>query len=352
MNPEEADRNELSDALAELDEPGPLLAPVPDPPESAAPPLELEWTEAENPLLQPRPLSRPISASTPVGGVVTVPETGGPTNRGRWLLVSLACLVVAAVLAFVAIRMTSADPADEEDAAPPAETTEAPAEPFEPTQLTPDVANLLTIIGLTPEQLKTVDSQPLSDAAEGDSLPGQPRVEQAGAVAINLDPPAMERLFGGSGEAPCGTLNDIHGAPFNAACAATVSEPTSGQYLVVWADTGQSYLDPASADASLRASVDVNSDGGVDVPANIVSQGSGAVEVTDGATGLGTRVLILGTAVAVMIPIEQGTLPQWAFATAATTGQMSDIIDWQRWIVDAGATRQEMPPVFGSDVLP
>ena len=62
--------------------------------------------------------------------------------------------------------------------------------------------------------------------------------------------------------------------------------------------------------------------------------------------------IVLGTAIAFLVPIEEGATPQWAFATAATTGQLSDITDWQRWLIHPDGTRVASPTVYGTDVRP
>lgn len=401
MSPEEADRHELSEALAQLDEhqpgealgtapgvdhaalsaalggeaggaPGgesdhtttptspPVLAPVPDPPPGATPALELDWpTEGEQLVIEDEPPRRGLFVRAPrPGDESTDPEVLAQQGirRRNWILVALATLVAAAVLAFLAARAsdTSKDPAvvaasreESTDAAPAAAKP-----PGEPRQITPDVVELLTLLGLSAEQIAAVDGGPLIDAGEGDALADQPRIEQAGTFLLTLDADAVRSLFGTSGEAPCGTHNDLHGAAFQSACTTTVREPAPGTYFLQWVDTGESYLAPQSTGASIRASIDTNADGAVDIPANVISKGAEGVELTDGATGLGTQALVLGTAMAFLVPVNENATPQWAYATAATTGQLSDIIDWQRWVIEPEGARRAAPAIYGVDVRP
>jgi hypothetical protein len=279
-------------------------------------------------------------------------------RRRRWSILGAILLgfVALAVIGGVVLANEGRDKPQRTSrpAPPPAMPTVPPAAGTDGATaagVSEDTALALTLVGLTPDQIETVGGASTLDADDDlVPVPGAPEIARIGAFALARTPEQESAVFGSTGSVPCGSRNDTSAIPVAAACTAAGAESAGGTSLFIWAELDTGLLESV-AGAGVRASVDLDADGAIDLPITLQSTDGAAPVLIDIDEAVAVRALVAGDTVLFAVRTDAlGTTPQWALASATAAGTLTDVTEWQRWVVDADGNRTTDAIVNGTDV--
>lgn len=268
-------------------------------------------------------------------------------RRRRYVVLSVGAGILAVVVlltTMLAVRRETTPVADVVTTFAP--VTDPPADSLGGSDVLSDqTLQAFGLLGVGADAAETSSGQVVIDVEAQRPAPKQPHVKQAGALVVELDQESFE-----SGDTACDTIANIDRTRVGTVCDDQFRDDPLDKYLVVWVDVGVNFLTPALENAGLQVSVDLDGDGRIDIPASITSGGVELPTVEDGLDDSPIMARVVGNTILFAVPMSDETIPQWSAATAATNTQLTDVTEWQRWVIERGGEVRLQQVEFGDDV--